>query len=50
MCFITFNKGYVVFPSEIKFLPINIFWAFTTFFSVKYLSLKELRVLSMSKN
>ena len=45
MCFITFNKGYVVFPSpEIKFLPINIFLGiYDLFFSVKYLSLKELK-------
>ena len=33
MCFITFNKGYVVFPSpEIKFLPINIFLGIYDFF------------------
>ena len=33
MCFITFNKGYAVFPSlEIKFLPINIFLSIYDFF------------------
>ena len=33
MCFISFNKGYVVFHSpEIKFLPINIFLGIYDFF------------------
>ena len=50
MCFITFNKGYVVFPSpEIKFLPINIFWGIYDFFFCEIFEPQRVKILPNSE-